>query len=184
MRNEGSKMRDWVYLFAGETGLSLLEATAKWLADLIPSSPKRDKLVAIRSLWRGTVKNVESPVQFIGLDIDLTSREKYGSKLESELAMLGISYRYIDVGGSSAFLDPRPRAVYSRLEANSNKVRGEVLKALTDTGFNTRSPNAVFYVNSMHGYGSAINTFLAEKVVPDSPPPYQASSEALLEPTR
>ena len=59
MRNEGSKMRDWVYLFAGETGLSLLEATAKWLTDLIPSSPKGDKLVTLTSLWRGTVKNVE-----------------------------------------------------------------------------------------------------------------------------
>ena len=167
VRHGKPKMRDSVYLFAGGVGLGLLEAAIEWLSGLVPPSSMEDELVRIWSPWRGTVRTVESPVLFMGLDTDPASREKYGPKLESELAMLGVSYRYIDVGGSSVFLDPRARAVYSRLEADSDKVRGEVLKALTDTGFNTRSPNAVFYVNSMHGYGSAINTFLAEKVVAD-----------------
>ena len=161
------KMRDGLYFFAGAAGLGLLQATAKWLEQLVPARERKEKSKR-PSVWRGWGENktVHMPVQIFAMDTDPLS-EGALSQIKESLARIDIPVQYIRVEGPTAGQDPI--SVYKRLES-SNGLKSEIDRVIAENTYDPSKYRGIFYASSLHGSGAAINVYIADYVIPKLAP--------------
>lgn len=159
------KVRTSLYLGSGEAGIGILASIAKWLDQGVP---KRKLQVGDTTddgpIWpsKGGKGKTKAQALFMGADTDRISEERFKA-VKSVLERLGLPARYIPIMGPTA--GQNPVTVHSRLDVN--EMLGALKGAIAETNFDISSLQAAVLINSMHGTGAAVNTFMAEKVLPE-----------------
>lgn len=158
------KVRGSLYIGSGAAGIGVMSAMARWLEQRLPKkatekrgsiwSPKPEKFMG---------KPAKVQTMFLGLDTDPVSRDRFGEEVSKVLGELNIRSQYVQLGTVTA--GQNPVNVYNRLDVND--VLGAVKGALTEANFELEATQGVVMINSMHGSGSAINTFIAERIIPE-----------------